>query len=127
MRNNAYVVEKAALRKGVLSGWYGPLVVTPHALYFISLVEFGSDTMFSYPAIGRAAIGSARKARKILDEKTDTEFRKLGDYIERIDKLVVEKEHSLKINKMDIKWCKVPRRSISKQVLLTLELCILTQ
>ena len=88
--NNNYVVEKAALRKGLISGWYGPMVVTPHALYFISLVEFGSDTIFFYPAIGRAAIGSARKARKILDEKTETEFRNLGDYIDRIDNLVLD-------------------------------------
>ncbi len=110
MRNNNYVVEKAALRKGLISGWFGPMVVTPHALYFISLVKFGSDTIFSYPAIGRAAIGSARKARKILDEKTERELRNLGDYIDKIDNLVSEKENSLKINKMDIEWCKLPKR-----------------
>ena len=110
MRNNNYVVENAALRRGLISGWFGPMVVTPHALYFISLVEFGSDTIFVYPAIGRAAIGSACKARRILDEKTERELRNLGDYVDKIDNLVLEKENSLKINKMDIEWCKLPKR-----------------
>ena len=111
MRENNFAVEKAILRKGLISGWFGPLVITPDTLFFISLVEFGSNTMFSYPAIGRASIRSAREARRILDEKTDQEFNKLGqDYTDKLDYLVVEKENSIKINKMDIIWCKVPKK-----------------
>ena len=111
MRAPNFVVERAALSKGLISGWFGPMVITPHAFYFISLVEFGSNTMFSYPAIGRAAINSARKARRIFDEKTERELSNLGEnYIDKLDYLVLEKENSLKINKMDINWCKVPKR-----------------
>ena len=110
MRNNNYIVEKAALRKGLISGWYGPMVVAPHALYFISLVEVGPNNIFSYPAIGRGAIGSVRKAGEILMEKTERELRNLGDYTDKMDNLVLEKENSLKINKMDIEKCKVPKR-----------------
>ncbi len=95
MRNNYYIVEKAALRKGLLSGWYGPMVVTPNVLYFISLVEVGPNNIFSYPAIGRGAIGSARKAGKLLIEKTERELINLGDYRDKLDNLVLVKENSL--------------------------------
>lgn len=110
MRNNNYIVEKAALRKGLISGWYGPMVVTPHALYFISLLEVGPNDIFSYPSIGRGMIGSARKAGEILKERTERELRSLGYYTDRMDNLVLEKDNSLKINKMDIEKCKVPKR-----------------
>jgi len=110
MRNNNYIVKKAALRKGLISGWYGPMVVTPYALFFISLVEVGPNNIFSYPAIGRGAIGSARKAGKLLIEKTDRELRSLGDFTDDLDNLVIKKENSLKINKMDIEKCKIPKR-----------------
>jgi hypothetical protein len=103
-------VEKAALRKGLLSGWYGPMIVTPYALYFISLVEVGPNDIFSYPAIGRGAIGSAWKAREILIAKTEHELKNLGNYIENIDDLVLKKDNSLKINKLDIEKCKIPKR-----------------
>ena len=109
MRDSYYIVEKAALRKGLISGWYGPMVITPYAFYFISLVEVGPNNIFSYPAIGRGAIGSARKAGEILKNKTDRELKSLGDFIDNIDTLVLEKENSLKINKMDIEKCKVPK------------------
>lgn len=110
MRDNNFVVEKAALRKGLVSGWFGPMVITPRALFFISLVEFNSNTIFSYPAIGRGAIGSARKAREILDKKTEQELRNLGDYLDKLDNLILEKENSLKLNSLDILWCKLPKR-----------------
>ena len=98
------------MRKGLLSGWYGPMIVTPYALYFISLVEVGPNDIFSYPSIGRGAIGSARKAREILIAKTEHELKKLGNYIENIDDLVLKKDNSLKINKLDIEKCKIPKR-----------------
>jgi len=111
MNDNHYIVEKALLRKGLVSGWYGNFISFPHDLYFISLIEIGPDDYFTYPSIGVAgAYGRAKKAHQLLIEKTEREIRKLGNYIDNIDKMICEKEHSIKINKMDINKCIIPRR-----------------
>lgn len=111
MTNDYFIVEKGALRKGLVSGWYGPLVAFPHSIFFISLIDITPNDYFTYPSIGVAgAYSRAKKAHKLLMKRTEGELLKLGDYIENINNIVMKKENSLKINKIDIKKCKMPRR-----------------
>ena len=111
MNNNYFIVEKAAIRKGLVSGWYGIMVIFPHALYFISLIEIGPDDYFAYPGIGVAgAYGRAKRGRELLMKKVEREYRNLGNYIDNIEDVVLTRKNSFKINKMEIEKCKIPKR-----------------
>lgn len=112
MRNNICIVEKAALRKGLASGWYGPMVVTPQALYFISLTEVDMGKEIAVAPIVGGPIGAliAYNKNKQAMSETEDKVKSLENYAKQLDDLVLEKENSLKINKIDIELCKVPKR-----------------
>lgn len=42
--------------------------------------------------------------------KAEREYRNLGNYIDNIDDVVLKRENSFKINKMEIEKCKMPKR-----------------
>ena len=76
MKNDHYVVEKSFLQKGYLSGWYGNMVVFPHALYFITLLEIGPNDMFTYPTIGvSGAYSRAKRGNDLLLKKLNEKMK----------------------------------------------------
>ena len=111
MNNNYFIVENAAIRKGLVSGWLGQMVIFPQAIYFITLIKVSPDDYFTYYGIGvSGAYSRTKKNREVIMKKKDRELIKLGDYIDRIDDIIFERENSLKINKMEIEKCTIPKR-----------------
>lgn len=111
-QDNIYVVDKAVRRIGGMASFsFGPLVVTPHAIYFISLVHENfrrKMVLATFSETPRIVWDAYEKAM----EEGEDELKKLGIFLQKLDNLVLEKENSLKINKLDIELCKIPQKYI---------------
>ena len=108
---NIYVLETGFLRKGLTSGWVGPLVLTRHVVYFISLKEIDIKKQLSLSLVaGWKAFPAVQHAIEKAIEAADKDLNNLENFTGDLDNLVNEKENSLKINKTEIASCKISKK-----------------
>ena len=112
MENNIYVIDKTVMPTFRYM-YTGSLVITPYSLYFIVSGKVSNVKIGLMAGVGGAVGGvlTAREYKKAFEQSESME-----NYIEQLDRLVKDKEGSIKITKSEINNFKVPTGSLFSSI-----------
>lgn len=113
MDNNIYVIDKTVMPTFRYM-YTGSLIITPYSLYFIATGKVSNVKIGLMAGAGGGLIGGVLTAREY--RKAFEQSESMDNYIEQLDRLVKEKEGSVKITKNEINNFKVPTGNLFSSI-----------